>query len=343
MSYVLPKSSTPNSLSCSTLEHHRLLRSVLRTVVNEMAIKPSLSLVTVTYGNPTVALANIQTWMTATEGFDVQVIVVDNGIHHRFPADSLLADKASRKLVHYSNENIGFAAGANLAINLAESEYVVLLNPDISLSKDHVIQLFSHINTSFPVVTAISMVTQNKKHLGISVNASGFFSDMYWPYKKVPVGPSGGAAVFLKSAFEQLGGFDETYFAWGEDVELALRLQLFGLSCHVLELDLPHVGGHSIVSKLEQKTKTHWLARNRVRVFRTYFSQPLKLILLFPFGVFLAVNGILRKTPQGLGFAYFSGIWQGLCMRHENIRNGKRPLSISAFAQLCKKAKVAKT
>jgi N-acetylglucosaminyl-diphospho-decaprenol L-rhamnosyltransferase len=44
----------------------------------------------------------------------------------------------------------------------------------------------------------------------------------------VLLGPSGGLAAYRRSAFEEVGGFDERLFAYGEDVDLALRLRLAG-------------------------------------------------------------------------------------------------------------------
>jgi N-acetylglucosaminyl-diphospho-decaprenol L-rhamnosyltransferase len=46
-----------------------------------------------------------------------------------------------------------------------------------------------------------------------------------------PVGPCGGAAAFRTSAFREVEGFDETFFAYWEDVDLALRLRLAGHRC----------------------------------------------------------------------------------------------------------------
>ena len=48
-----------------------------------------------------------------------------------------------------------------------------------------------------------------------------------------PVGPCGGAAAYRLSAFRELGGFDETIFAYWEDVELALRFREAGWSCRL--------------------------------------------------------------------------------------------------------------
>ncbi|HST18980.1 MAG TPA: glycosyltransferase family 2 protein, partial [Gaiellaceae bacterium] len=46
-----------------------------------------------------------------------------------------------------------------------------------------------------------------------------------------PIGPCGGAAAYRLDAWRAMGGFDETFFAYWEDVDLALRLQLAGWRC----------------------------------------------------------------------------------------------------------------
>ena len=45
------------------------------------------------------------------------------------------------------------------------------------------------------------------------------------------MGPCGGAAAYRTAAFREVGGFDETFFAYWEDVDLALRLRLAGHRC----------------------------------------------------------------------------------------------------------------
>jgi N-acetylglucosaminyl-diphospho-decaprenol L-rhamnosyltransferase len=48
-----------------------------------------------------------------------------------------------------------------------------------------------------------------------------------------PLGPTGGAALYSRSAFEAVGGFDERIFLYYEDLDLALRLRARGVSCEL--------------------------------------------------------------------------------------------------------------
>jgi N-acetylglucosaminyl-diphospho-decaprenol L-rhamnosyltransferase len=59
-----------------------------------------------------------------------------------------------------------------------------------------------------------------------------------------PIGPSGAAAAIWREAFSEVGGFDEELFAYGEDVDLVLRLRLAGGSCR-LASDARGVHEHS--------------------------------------------------------------------------------------------------
>jgi GT2 family glycosyltransferase len=46
-----------------------------------------------------------------------------------------------------------------------------------------------------------------------------------------PLGPSGGAGAFLRDAFHSVGGFDEGFFAYLEDVDLGIRMRMAGMRC----------------------------------------------------------------------------------------------------------------
>lgn len=164
-------------------------------------------------------------------------IIVDNAsvdgsaraAHARFPQHRYLP------LRH----NTGFAHAVNLAVRHADSELIVLLNPDTVPQPDFV----EAITTPFegrPRLAAVAgtLVFERNPQViasaGISLHRNGLAIDRLLGERLTarepsPVfGASGGAAAYRGAAFVEAGGFPEVFFMYQEDVDLAFRLQLAG-------------------------------------------------------------------------------------------------------------------
>jgi len=181
-----------------------------------------------------------------------EIILVDNAssdasldIVRRFPSVRLLAQ----------NENLGFARGNNLAINAAaaESEWIALLNPDAFVESRWLEALLSAVrdNPSFDffgskLVNAadpsvldgagdayhVSGLVWRMEH-GTSVSSvSGQLREVF--------SPCAAAAMYRRSALLEVGGFDEDYFCYSEDVDLGFRLRLAGYRCLYVPSSVAH-------------------------------------------------------------------------------------------------------
>jgi GT2 family glycosyltransferase len=163
------------------------------------------------------------------------VIVVDNGssdgtramIRERFPAVRLveLAD------------NLGFGRAVNAGAEAGDGDAIVLVNNDVDaepgfveaivapLGRDSRVGMVAGLTTipgcelvdAFGIEVDVTLAAYNRLRLGPPTGEPG-----------VLAGPSGGAAAYRRAAFEEVGGFDDALFAYGEDLDLALRLRLAG-------------------------------------------------------------------------------------------------------------------
>jgi GT2 family glycosyltransferase len=116
-----------------------------------------------------------------------------------------------------------------------------------------------------------------------------------------PLGPTGGAALYRRSAFEQVGGFDERIFLYYEDLDLALRMRLAGFDCRLA----PNARGlHAYSETLGANTgrkyaMTGW---SRGYLLRAYGFGKRPLLLARAIAIESAICAgqiVLQRTTQG--------------------------------------------
>jgi GT2 family glycosyltransferase len=156
--------------------------------------------------------------------------------------------------------NIGFAAGNNLALSLlADYEWLALLNPDAYPEPDWLESLGQCVNLhpDVAVVSCELLQAANPEVLdgcGDCYHVSGLaWRDQHG--KRVAVDPPEyrevfsaccAAALFRRSALDAVGGFDESFFCYFEDIDLGFRLRLQGFTCiHSSQAVVRHVGSVS--------------------------------------------------------------------------------------------------
>jgi GT2 family glycosyltransferase len=188
-----------------------------------------------------------------------RVLVIDNGsddakllatIVRRFPTCELilLAD------------NRGFAAANNIGIQRCKDmELVALLNPDAFPEREWLAALL-HAAALHPECAAFASRLLNHSNPSLLDGAGDFLTiagkpgrrghgsaarDLY-THTEVVFGPCAAAALYRQAALDAVGGFDERFFCYVEDVDLAFRLLLAGHECrYVPQAVALHVGSAS--------------------------------------------------------------------------------------------------
>lgn len=144
-----------------------------------------------------------------------------------------------------SEKNIGFAAGNNLLFKKAKGyEWVALVNPDAFLETDWLSKMISAAVAHPEYMFFASRLVQNanRKILdgdGDTMHLSGWAwrkgncepvpHDVIKPYEVFSA--CAAAALYQRHVFESLGGFDEDFFCYFEDVDLGFRMRLAGHRC----------------------------------------------------------------------------------------------------------------
>jgi GT2 family glycosyltransferase len=183
-----------------------------------------------------------------------RVVVVDNAsTDGSREATRRFADRLPLELIE-SADNLGFAAAANRAIRRCDAPWLLSLNPDCRLVPDFLATLAGAADRDGTVGSASGLLlrargdqlaaTEVVDSAGMVVTAGGrhldrgagarLTADLERPARVF--GASGAAALYRRLALDDVayaGGevFDETFFAYREDADLAWRLQRRGWSC----------------------------------------------------------------------------------------------------------------
>ena len=241
-----------------------------------------------------------------------EIILVDNAstdgsleIARRFPSVRLLAQ----------NSNTGFARGNNLAINAAAagSEWIALLNPDafpeprwleeclLSAQLNPQFDIFASklLNAADPTVLDgagdayhVSGLVWRTAH---GIPASALQGSEYEVFSSCAA-----AALYRRSALLEVGGFDEDFFCYVEDVDLGFRLRLAGYRClYVPKSVVHHVGSGATGGKNSDFSVYHG-HRNLVWTF-VKDMPGLLFWLLLPLHVMVNLASIIWFAFRGQG------------------------------------------
>lgn len=224
-------------------------------------------------------------------------------------SETLLAPGDDRFTIIYNKNNVGFAAACNQGAALGHAPWIAMLNPDTVPERDWLEQALqcgeSHQAEMVGCTQLSKLNPEELDGVGDAYSPYGLAwrGGFGWPAEKAPdhdgyvFGPCAAAALYRRDAYMKAGGFDESYFCYVEDVDLAFRLRLFGAVCvHSSQAVLFHVGS-GISGRRSDFTIYHG-TRNRVW---TWFKNapPLMLWLATPLVVITNLAFLLRSVFHG--------------------------------------------
>ncbi len=205
------------------------------------------------------------------------------------------------------DENLGFAAGNNRAAELSRSALIAFLNPDAFAEPDWLARLVAAADTYGAEAIASLQLDDADPDILDGAGDCMSIAGIPWrggyghPRSSAPTEPCqvfsacGAAALYRRDAFEALGGFEERFFCYCEDVDLGFRLRLMGGRC-VLEpaAVVRHLGGASSGGKGSAFAEYHG-TRNRLWTFAR--NMPLWLMPIALPAHFLLIVYVLARSP----------------------------------------------
>ena len=247
----------------------------------------------------------------------VPVIVVDNGSEDGSP--ELLKKEYPWVQLICMDQNYGFCRAVNTGIQAAETEYVVLLNNDIVTDKDFVKYLLLRAEANPRLFSCQSKMLQMDRTDHID-NAGDEYCALGWAYtrgKDADAGyfdkaeqifsSCGGAALYRKTVFEQIGLFDEAHFAYLEDVDIGYRAKICGYENWYEPKSVVYHKGSAATGSRHNAFKVLHASRNNN-------MAKWQILINLPFLFLGCVVKFLYFLPKKLGHIYLKGLWQGVLL-----------------------------
>lgn len=257
-----------------------------------------------------------------------EVIIVDNG-----SADGSI-DYIEGNSFNFpvrlikNKENVGFSPAVNQGIEASKYDYVFSLNNDTEVKKGSIKHLTDLITSADDIFSVqAKMLQYNNKEL--IDDAGDEYNLLAWTKKTGENHRSeefadvceifsscAGAAMYRKSLLYEIGLFDDNFFAYMEDVDLAIRAKINGyrnLLCP--EAIVYHIGSATSGSRYNE-FKVRLAARNNVWVVYKNLPIPMKIVNF----IFLFLGFLIKYlffVRKGFGSVYLSGIREGLSNRNK--------------------------
>ncbi|OMC64293.1 glycosyl transferase [Paenibacillus odorifer] len=168
-----------------------------------------------------------------------------NSLEDLYLFNSQAEKEAPTSLLLIQNQkNTGFAPAHNQAIATTETDYVLVLNPDLTLAPDYISRLIAQMEANSQIGSATGKLLLRADHglvdsTGLRMNKARRAFDRgagesaeQWTQSGTVFGVSGAAAMYSRRMIEDVSVdgefFDADFFAYKEDVDVAWRAQLFG-------------------------------------------------------------------------------------------------------------------
>ncbi len=169
----------------------------------------------------------------------MEIIIVDNASRDR--SVEIARSLAPQAILLEQTRNLGFAGGANAGIRVSRGDWVAVLNNDTEVAADWLLECMRAIR-NYPDAGFLACRILNFRErrriysagdcilrAGIGYRRGQDQRDRARYHEECEIfAASGCAALYHRQALEELGGYDERFFAYLEDVDLGLRLRAAG-------------------------------------------------------------------------------------------------------------------
>jgi GT2 family glycosyltransferase len=250
----------------------------------------------------------------------LEIIVVDNASGDG-SAEKIRAAEPDITVVA-SQRNTGFAGGCNLGVEHATGEFIALINNDARPDAAWIAEAVREMGRDSSVAAVASRVLdwegKSVDFVGGHVTLAGHGYKLEhgepdapkYHEKRDVLFFTGSAAVLRADVFRAVGGFDEQYFMFFEDVDLGWRLNLLGYRVRYVPDSLVYHRHHAAISSFAPYRERYLLERNALLTIFKNFSDDILARVLAPVLLLAVHRGVqmggadptlldLQRTPTG--------------------------------------------
>ncbi len=308
-----------------------------------------LSVIIVNYNVKEFLLNSVSSIKKAADGIPIEIIVVDNAsedgsveaLRQKFPDVKIIANK----------ENVGFGKANNQGLEIAQGEYVLLLNPDTLLKDNTLTKMLEFMDAHTDTGLATCKVLNPDGTLQLAcrrsfprpwvsftkiIGLSSLFpkSKLFAKYnltyldenETYEVDAVSGSFMFLRGeAIKSVGGFDPDFFMYGEDLDLCYRIKEKGWKVYYYpETEIIHYKGESAKRSSIDETRLFY---NAMSLFvEKHFSSSWFLKAFLKFAIVLrewlafANRYKLAIIPAIIDFVFFALLIWGAENFYRNVK-----------------------
>jgi GT2 family glycosyltransferase len=286
----------------------------------------------------------------------VEVVIVDNGSKDG-SVEYLESNYPSVKLVKFAH-NTGFSPAVNAGIRYCEGEFVALLNNDTVVDKDWISEMIAVLREHPEIGSTGCKMLAYDDHSLLDGAGDGYrrgglpgrighreIDRGQFDQQRYILGPCGGAAVYRRSMLDDIGLFDDDYFAYLEDVDIGLRAQSAGYKClYVPTAIMYHLGCgttgsgyHPLVVRLSSQNNWNTIVKNIPLALLFKFAPQIFYWQLYYFAVVIVRGG--QVIP------WLEGSWRALMLLPKMLKkraeiNRKRRVPHSYMEEIIVRSEV---
>jgi len=282
-------------------------------------VRPFLSVIIVTYNSQDFigeCLESVERAIEKAKGWDwlkVEIIVVDNA---STDGTVEIVRQFDRVQLICNAQNLGFAAGVNRGVKVAQGDWLLLLNPDCVIDENAILALAEFIQNCSDEVAVVGLQLLNADG---TLQPSGRRFPKVWEFILALLGfsrwmetrwfkgrdftkvqevdeVSGAALAISRKAFEQVGGMDEGFFLFFEELDLCRRVKAKGLKVVYLpNAKVKHLWGASVkrVPEIARKAQQ----QSAIRYFRKHHGRIASILVSIAF----MLRNLAHKIRYRLG------------------------------------------
>lgn len=254
---------------------------------------------------------------------DFSILFIDNGSEDG-SADYVESHYPEVEVCRFET-NQGFCRAVNEGILRTETPYVILLNNDTVCDPYFVEELVRAMEEEKNCFSCASKMVQMSNPDRMD-NAGDYYSAFGWAFalgkgkkteryneKRTIFSACAGAAIYRREVFDEIGLFDETHFAYLEDVDVAYRARIAGYrNLYIPKAVVRHVGSATSGS-VYNEFKTRYSSRNSI--YLIYKNMPfLQILLNLPFLAAGFLIKILFFAKKGYFKEYLTGLRSGVAL-----------------------------